>query len=108
VVGTPLYLSPEILAGEEPTPEQDLWALHIVLWEVLAGHHPLHGLKIDAALDRLQAGAIPSIRTACPDCPEPLATILDRGLSRRRLTRRSSAELLECDLTAALASLRSS
>ena len=40
VVGTPLYLAPEALAGEPPCPAHDLWALALVLWEALAGKHP--------------------------------------------------------------------
>lgn len=105
VVGTPLYLSPEILAGEEPSPEQDLWALHLVLWEVLAGRHPLQGLELEVALDHLRNREIPSVRTVCPACPEPLAEFLDRGLSRRKLTRKPTADLVQKDLRSLVSEL---
>ena len=105
VVGTPLYLSPEILAGDDPSPEQDLWALHVVLWEVVAGRHPLHGLGIEAAVESLMSEPIPPIRTASPTCPDVLAEILDRGLSRRRVARLASADLLERELVAARSEL---
>jgi Protein kinase domain len=108
VVGTPMYLCPEILTGGEPSAGQDLWALHMVLWEVLAGRHPLDGLPGDAGLDLVRGGEVPSIRAACPQCPEPLAVILDRGLSRRSASRRTTADQVQRDLRGVLPRLKAS
>jgi eukaryotic-like serine/threonine-protein kinase len=35
--GTPLYLAPELLAGQTPTVQSDVYALGVLLWQLLAG-----------------------------------------------------------------------
>lgn len=106
VVGTPLYLSPEVLMGSRPSPEQDLWALHVVLWETLAGRHPLEGMSRDDALNLVRSGQMPSIAHERPDCPRALAEALDRGLSHDLASRPSSAWGLQADLDGVMAELR--
>jgi serine/threonine protein kinase len=80
VAGTPLYLSPEALRGAPPAPAQDLWSLHLVLWEALAGRHPCAGLSLEASLERLAHDKVPELREVRPDCPEPVARLLADGL----------------------------
>ncbi len=81
LVGTPLYLSPEVLRGKRFSVAEDLWSLHLVLWETLVGHHPLAHLDLEAAIRQLRSGKIPSIVSVRPDCPSDLAQVLDDGLS---------------------------
>jgi serine/threonine-protein kinase len=40
VLGTPWYMAPEQLRGEEPDPSWDLWALAVIAFEMLTGSHP--------------------------------------------------------------------
>src|SRR5690606_20363978 len=40
LVGTVAYLSPEICMGDQPSPADDLWALGVMLAEMLTGRHP--------------------------------------------------------------------
>src|SRR4029453_14543416 len=41
--GTPPYMSPEQLRGRETDGRSDLFALGVMLFEALTGHHPFHG-----------------------------------------------------------------
>ncbi len=98
IVGTPLYLSPEALAGAPPSPAQDLWSLWLVLWETLAGHHPFQNRPLKIALGELRRGRIPDIRSCRPDSPAPLAEALARGLGRNAAKRLGTAEEMRREL----------
>ncbi len=73
VGGTPLYLSPEAIAGREPEPAWDVWALSLVLYEAIAGRHPFSAPSIPAVLDNITRTRVPDIRRFRPDCPESIA-----------------------------------
>jgi hypothetical protein len=88
VVGTPLYLSPEALAGRPPSPAQDAWALGLVLHEAIAGRHPCHDGGGDVRWSDL-GRTPPDVREWAPDCPPGVARLLGELLAadpRRRLS----------------------
>ena len=80
VPGTLAYISPERLHGETAGPPADVWAVGVLLWEALAGHHPFWRASPLETGEVIQAGA-PSIREARPDLPERLVAAVDRALS---------------------------
>jgi len=43
VMGTPAYLSPEVLQGERATAQSDIWALGVVLYDMASGELPFKG-----------------------------------------------------------------
>ena len=81
LVGTPLYLSPEALAGQQPQPSFDLWGLGVVLYQAYAGQHPLAGESIVDLVKTLRRGALPDIRDFRTDCPAAFAAFLNDALS---------------------------
>ena len=81
LVGTPLYLSPEALAGQQPQPSFDLWGLGVVLYQAYAGQHPLAGESIVDLVKTLKRGALPDIRDYRGDCPAAFAAFLNDALS---------------------------
>jgi serine/threonine protein kinase len=50
MVGTPGYLSPEQLAGEQATAASDLYTLGVVAYECLAGAPPFDGMALEIAV----------------------------------------------------------
>jgi hypothetical protein len=81
LIGTPLYLSPEALAGHTPEASFDLWSLSMVLYEAFAGRHPLAGDTVVDVVKKIQQGTIPNVRDFRPDCPDAFAAFLDDALS---------------------------
>ena len=94
VVGTPGYLSPEQLAGEDPTDGTDVYALGVLAYEVLTGGGPFPIKSIrDAASAHLRWTPRPltSLRI---DVDEELSGLLERCLAKEP-GKRPSAEFLE-------------
>ena len=56
VSGTPLYMSPEALAGERSDPTFDLWGLGVVAFEAIAGRHPFERETPQETLEAIQLG----------------------------------------------------
>ncbi len=102
VVGTPLYLSPEALGGSPPRESFDLWSLHMVLYEAIAGRHPFANRSVTQVVEAIQHTPVPDIRDVRPDCPAAVAAFLNDALSRVAARRPAAA----ADVRTALRALR--
>jgi hypothetical protein len=91
LVGTPLYLSPEALAGSAPQPSFDLWSLSLVLYEALTGRQPFGGGSVADVIRRIQHDPIPDVRDLRPECPAAVAAFLNDALSRTSSRRPGTA-----------------
>ena len=100
VPGTLAYIAPERLAGDEATPESDVWAVGVLLWEALAGRHPFWGVPLQEVARAIEAGA-PPLGAERRDLPRRLLAAVDGALARAPERRpRASAlasELRTCD-----------
>jgi hypothetical protein len=94
VIGTLAYMSPEQAHGRPATPESDLYALALTLYEGFAGHNPLRGVSAVATVRRLGQTIAP-LSAARPDLPRRLASAIDRALDRDPARRGTVAELAE-------------
>ena len=56
VIGTPRYLSPEQLLGEPVTPASDVWALGVLLYEMVSGQVPFEGATVSELWKRIDSG----------------------------------------------------
>jgi serine/threonine-protein kinase len=70
LIGTPRYMAPEQLRGEEPQPAWDIWALAVIAFEMIAGVHPLAGVAVPALPSDGALGPDPMIRARLGDAPE--------------------------------------
>jgi len=96
------YLSPEAATGGEVDHRTDIFAVGIILWELLAGKRLFMGDTDFATVKMVQQAQIPSLRAMRNDVPEDLERIIARSLARDLKLRYSSARDLGRDLTAVL------
>jgi serine/threonine protein kinase len=94
LVGSPSYMAPEVLAGEEHGPPADVWALGVSLYELLTGEKPFRGRDAEDLFAEIGRGRFRPIRSLAPDCPRRLARAVERCLSRRPAARFRSAGAL--------------
>lgn len=69
ILGTPIYIAPEIYDGKRATPRSDVYALGVVMYEMLVGANPFKAEHRDAARRRIISGTIAPLRDAAPDLP---------------------------------------
>ncbi|WP_437731533.1 alpha/beta fold hydrolase [Sorangium sp. So ce1335] len=98
MMGTPLYLAPELWVGTAATPRSDVYALGLVLYELCAGRLPHAGLDVHAIASWVTARALPPLRSICPEIPEMLADVIDRCVQRAPEARFASAEEVQAAL----------
>ncbi len=82
VVGTPAYMAPEQLRGEEPTPAVDLYGLGVTLYRLLTGEPPFPASSEFEMADAILHRRARPIRTIRKDCPRWFASFVDRLLER--------------------------
>jgi eukaryotic-like serine/threonine-protein kinase len=103
VVGTAAYLSPDLARGAEPTPAADVYALGVVVYQLLTGRLPWEGTTLaELAMRRESETPLPPT-TYDPDVPETLSQAVLRALEGDPAQRYTSARELSAALRAGLA-----
>ncbi|HJL18604.1 MAG TPA: protein kinase [Sandaracinaceae bacterium LLY-WYZ-13_1] len=93
-VGTPEYMSPEQARGLPLDGRSDVFSAGSVLYEMIAGRCPFRGTSPDATARAVARKEPPLLTELRPDCPEPLARIVERALAKRVDDRFASAAAL--------------
>lgn len=105
ILGTPGFMSPEQARGELESIDRrtDVFALGVVLFELLCGRRPFAGATPGEVLGAILAAEPPNPRTLVPDLPRDLDTILLACLEKSPNRRYPSAQALAEDLRRYLA-----
>ncbi len=98
--GTPGYMSPEQLLGEEVDGRTDVYAAGVLLFEMLAGRPPFVATSLAATLAQHMTQTPPLLHALRPEVPMALTDITEQCL-RQSAAERPSAERLAQLLTAA-------
>ncbi len=99
------YLSPEAAYGESIDLRSDLYAVGIILWEMLTCR-PLFNDPVEMKiLDLVRKSIIPPISSINPSVPPELESIVLKGLARNRADRYQTASEFAADLRGFLKSI---
>ncbi len=101
IKGKPAYMSPEQANGQPLDGRSDLFAIGIMLWEMLVGRRLFTGEDTRSTLAAVLFGQIPRPRALRPEIPKDLERVVMKLLDRDLPSRYATAEhalhdLLEC------------
>ncbi len=103
VLGTPEYMSPEQAEGKPADARSDLYAVGVMLFEMLTGRPPFLAENPLALLRKHCEEPAPRPSGTAPDVPESLDRVVLRCLEKDPFRRYESANDLASDLRAAAA-----
>jgi serine/threonine-protein kinase len=101
VFGTAKYMAPEQASGERVDPRTDIYALGIVLYEMLSGTVPFPGQNFMQVLSRHLTEAPTPLRNLVPDVPPPVEALVMRALAKRREDRYQTMKEFEAAIVRA-------
>ena len=102
LVGTPDYMSPEQVRGDEIDRRTDLWAVGVLLYQLLSGVKPFEGKPLARLLTAItQAPHVP-LSERVPSVSKAVSDLVDRLLAKPRDARPATAGVVRDELRAIL------
>ena len=97
-LGTPDYMAPEQVQGERGDARTDVYALGVILFELLAGRVPWEGDNPLSIMNQAVTRPAPSLRDLDPSIPPPLDAIVRKCIRKDPAERYPDAAALAADL----------
>jgi eukaryotic-like serine/threonine-protein kinase len=97
IVGTPSYMPPEQLRGEPVDERADVWAVGVLLYELVTGRRPFQADRVTSVITQILTE---EPRWPASGVPEPVVTIVRKALEKDRSRRHRSIEELKGELEA--------
>jgi len=91
MLGTPAYMSPEMVRGQAADPRSDLFSVGVVLYETLTGLNPFNAADLAAVLYRIVNLEPKSVRHHNAELPAALDRVLRRALAKEPESRYATA-----------------
>lgn len=106
MIGTPFYMAPEQVQGRPADARSDIYALGVILYEVLAGRRPFVAeTPLAVALMHVHE-PLPPPRALRPDLPEVFERIILRAMAKNPEDRFQTADEMAAAIRSALVELR--
>ncbi|MCD5002009.1 Stk1 family PASTA domain-containing Ser/Thr kinase [Enterococcus saccharolyticus] len=106
MLGSVHYLSPEQARGSMATNQSDIYAIGIILYEMLTGHVPFDGESaVTIALKHFQ-DELPSIRVYDKELPQSLENVVLKATAKEPTDRYKTADEMQNDLSTVLSPSR--
>ena len=98
IVGTPLYLAPEILDGRSASMQSDLYSVGVLLFYLVTGEFPVTASSVEQLAAAHRQRQLRRLRDVRPDRPSTFVTVIDRALENEPAARFQSAGEMEAAL----------
>src|SRR5579863_10247653 len=100
VSGTPAYMSPEQVRGDDLDPRADIFALGLLLYEMATGRAAFGGRTGGAIIEAILTRTPESVRFLNPQLPPQLEEIINKCIEKDRDRRYTSAAAVRANLLA--------
>jgi hypothetical protein len=108
VAGTPLYMAPEVLAGEPASMRSDVYSVGVLLYHLVTSQYPIVAKSIDELRAAHKAHRRRYLSEIRPDLPMPFVRVVERALAEHPQDRYPNAGALLGALGTALGDLHDS
>jgi len=98
VSGTPAYMSPEQVRGDDLDNRTDIFALGLLLYEMATSRQAFSGRTGGAIIESILTRTPTSVRTVNPQIPVQLEEIINKCLNKDRNLRYPTASAVRSDL----------
>ncbi|MBF0778449.1 Stk1 family PASTA domain-containing Ser/Thr kinase [Streptococcus cuniculi] len=106
MLGSVHYLSPEQARGSKATVQSDIYAMGIILFEMLTGRIPYDGdSAVTIALQHFQK-ALPSVREENPSVPQALENVVLKATAKKLTDRYKTVAEMYADIASSLSNNR--
>ena len=100
LVGTPAYMSPELIREGDSGPPTDIWALAVSAYEMIAGELPFWGDTVPSVCASITEGIFTPPSQLVPGLDAEVDAVFERAFARHPDDRHASVGDLACDLMA--------
>lgn len=100
IIGSPVYMAPEQLAGVPLDGRCDLYALGVVLFQLLTGRLPFDSSSLGHLLTQIATQPPPALASLRPDLPPLLSDIVARAMAKDPAHRQADAAKFARELRA--------
>lgn len=107
VIGSIHYLAPEVTRGQVASEKSDIYALGVILYQLLTGQVPYQGDSADRVAYQHAEVPMPYVKDFDQDVPQPLENVILRATAKDATDRYFSTEAMEDDLKTSLSKRRS-